>query len=121
MSEVKTVEERLSAIESNIEWLTGGYKDLAYEFTNNLVKRVEGIREEVSATLFSAQGQSLEASHKAMLIIENGIKSLEEARDAARVALVQDVAAEVVATIGDGSHALVSVAGNPHPVLKRVK
>jgi hypothetical protein len=118
MSEVKTVEERLSAIESNIEWLTGGYKDLAYDHLNGLIKRIEDIRTEVFERLSSAEAIRLPAIVSA---IDDGVKKLEEERDKLRGEVLKDVTQEVLASLNDGSHGMVRVAGKPHPVLTRIK
>src|ERR1700733_13541102 len=108
MSEVKTVEERLSAIEYNIEWLTGGYKDLAYERIDVLIKRIEDIHAEVQATFNDIALPCREKQSELVQVINDGIKKLEAARDAH---LRTDVAAIVEKVLSDGTHGLVNVPG----------
>jgi hypothetical protein len=118
MSELKTVEERLSAIESNIEWLIPAYKDVAWTYLNDLVKRIETIRDEVFERLSDAEAIRLPAIVSA---IDDGVKKLEEERDKLRGEVLKDVTQEVLANLNDGSHGMVRVAGKPHPVLTRIK
>jgi predicted nucleic acid-binding Zn-ribbon protein len=63
--EAQKLEERIVALERKVQDLTGGYKDLAYEFTDALVKRIEDIRKEVMESLNNVEERVYsEASEK---------------------------------------------------------
>jgi hypothetical protein len=121
MSEMKTTEERLAALESDIAWLVPAYKDVAWTYLNDLVKRIEDIRSEVLNRLSEAEAGSRNADVKIMSAIDDGIKKLEAARDRVHGEVLQNVKEEVLSSLNDGSHGLITVAGKPHPILARVK
>jgi Mg2+ and Co2+ transporter CorA len=67
MSEVETqkFEERIVALELKTEELEQKYQDVAYEYLDGLVKRIETIRDEVNASLSSVEDRvRKEASQK---------------------------------------------------------
>ena len=97
--EVKTVEERIAYLEKQNEWLVAGYKDLAYEFTDSLAKRIEAIRDEVMASLNSTESRIFAL---AFLRISEAVAS---ARDQISLDAITN---GVLPKLTDGSHVLVT-------------
>jgi len=66
MSEVETqLQERIVALEVKVEELEQKYQDVAFEFTDALVKRIEDIRKEVMESLNNVEKRVYsEASEK---------------------------------------------------------
>jgi hypothetical protein len=98
MSET-TVEERIVALESKVEELNQCYKDVAYEYLNNLVKRIETIRDEVNKSIRGVEEHLYaEAFGKIAEAVEDSHKSLSH----------EAIAKSVIPALTDGSHVLVN-------------
>jgi hypothetical protein len=98
MSEV-TVEERLVALEKNVEWLIEGYKDIAWTHLDNLVKRIETIRDEVNASIRGVEER----------VYTEAFGKIAEAVEEARQKLSHEVIANsVIPELTSGRHVLVT-------------
>lgn len=99
MTDVVKQEERIAALEKNVQWLTEGYKDLAYEFTDSLAKRIEDIRAEVMQSLQGVENRVFsEAFEKIRNAVEDARKKISD----------EIITTSVVDKLTDGSHVLVT-------------
>ncbi len=101
MSEVtvEQLQDRIAALEKNVDWLTEAYKDVAYEYLNGLVKRIEIIRDEVNTSIRGVQ-EDLYAQ-----TFEKITNAVEEAR---KNLSHEVITKSVIPALTDGSHVLVT-------------
>ena len=119
--EVKQLQERIAALEDRVGQLDGCYQDIAYEFTNNLAKRIEDIRKEVIDALNNVRKNAENLVTDALNSVEDRVYSealgkisqaVEEARQNLRhdaiaadvkQQIAQDIKRHVEATLTDPS------------------
>jgi hypothetical protein len=97
MSEVNeaTLEQRVADLEA-------GYKDLAFEFTDNIIKRIEQVRDEVNAALS-------EILKDAALVDAESRARIEKIVADAQVKLSADVIADqIIPELTSGRHVIVT-------------
>lgn len=105
------VEEQLQAqvaeLKDRIEQLEAAYKDVAYEFTNNLQKRIEDIRIEVMATLDKVAGHfDVETARK----VAETTAQLNQVVENAKQSLTHDT---VVASLAEHKQQLLGAFIDP--------
>ena len=97
-SNAATVEQRLSALEKDVETLHEAYKDVAYTQHDTLIARIEAIRAEVNASLDAViEDARTAASEK----ITTAVKVAQQQLSA------EAIASHVIPALTDGTHVLV--------------
>ena len=117
------IEEKVAALEAKVAELEARLNDykLCIEDNNENIRSFSQRINEYGARAEKAAREAVEYEAAGTReAVESGLKVLVEVRDKARGEIVEAVAEEVVKTIGDGSHGMVRVAGQPNPVLKRL-
>jgi alpha-D-ribose 1-methylphosphonate 5-triphosphate diphosphatase PhnM len=120
MSEL-SVEQRLADLEERYSNLKNDVLFNDQNITTELAKRIDRVHEEVITALMGFKSECRAADGKIASAVDAAIKTLEEARDRVHGEVLNNVAEEVLATLSSGSHGMVRVAGQPHPVLTRIK
>jgi gas vesicle protein len=122
MSEV-SVEQRLAALEEKVADLTlciEDHNENIRAFSERINEYGARAEKNTREAYEEAVVETREACQRATQVIEDGIKVLEEACGKARNELTKGLTEEVVAELGSGTHGLVRVAGQAHPVFKKL-
>jgi hypothetical protein len=102
MNEV-TTEGRIAALESKVGHLDQCYRDIAYEYLDNLVKRIETIRDEVNKSIRGVEDH----------VYTEAFQKITEAVEEARQKLSHEaIVNSVIPVLTDGSHVLVTRPAN---------
>ena len=108
MSEAEQLQDRVAKLEDITEQLEQKYKDVAYEFTDNLAKRIEGIRDEIYSALAKVtEHVESEGILRVRKVAEEGMRKVTEAVEETRKHAAEAITKDVVEALTDGSHTLV--------------
>lgn len=100
--ETEKLQKQIDILESRIEHLEACHRDLAVEYLDNLVKRIEAIRQETLSRIQESDCIFSEALQKAFEKVSCAVK---EARQNLRAELIST---DVISALTDGSHVLVT-------------